>query len=387
MSSNLIKTGINKKITRKNFIEGSICSGCALAFYATTGFSAELFAKSKPSIHPAEYWKALKNNKTKCLLCPNGCIRAPGQDGLCLSRGNRDGKLSSLTYANPCIIALDNIEKTPLYHFQVKGRVFSIATAGCNLHCKFCQNWEYSQAGPDEVRETFYLPPEDVISRAKKHNVETISFFYTDPVVYYEYMKDIARLARKAKMKTVCVTAGYINEKPLRELIPLIDAFVIGLKGFTDKFYREYIGGTLEPVLDTIRILSRDRDKTWMELVNLLIPGINDKPAEIKAMTRWIANEIGKDVPLHFTKFEPAYKMKDTSPTPVRTLEMAYEIGKKSGLEYIYLGNVPGSKAENTYCPKCGKLLIERLHFKTLKNNMRNGRCSCGHELPGKWIK
>ncbi len=365
------------------------CLYCSLGFTALSYDyeTAPLHGADISAVHPADFWRPLPDSRTECLLCPNKCIRDAGKNGLCRSRGNRGGKLYSLTYARPAVIALDYVEKTPLHHFQVKGRVFSIATAGCNMRCRFCQNWQFSQSGPNEVKETFYLPPEEVIKRAKKHDVDTISFFYTDPVVYYEYMMDIAALAKNNHMKTVCVTAGYINEEPLLKLIPKIDAFVIGLKGFTNSFYRKYIGGRLEPVKDTIRILSSRKKETWFEVVNLLIPGINDDSKSLQDMTRWLASRAGKEVPLHFTRFEPAYRMKKHPATPHSSLKKAYTIAKQSGLEHIYIGNLPGVAGQNTVCPRCGRILIERLQFKVIKNIIKDGKCPCGQPVPGRWIQ
>ncbi|MCP4134455.1 MAG: AmmeMemoRadiSam system radical SAM enzyme [bacterium] len=373
------------KISRKDFLQDCLACSMGIALFNTLTPSDKLFAGNKIQLKEAQFWKSLRGEKTKCLLCPNGCVRSPGNNGKCRSRGNRNGTFYSLTYARPCVIALDYIEKSPLYHYQVKGKVFSIATAGCNLGCQYCQNWQYSQVGPDEVEETFHLEPAEVIRRAKKHNVNAINFFYTEPTVYFEYMLDIAALAKKENMKTFCITAGFINPKPLKKLIPYIDAFAVGLKGFNNRFYTKYIKGKMEPVQETLKLLAKNRDKTWFEIVNLLVPGLNDSKRSISAMTRWIKKDIGTDVPIHFTRFEPNYKLKNLPPTPAKTLEQAYAIAKKNGLKYVYLGNLPGHDAGSTYCPKCGTKVIERFNFKVIESKLNNGKCPCGYTLPGHW--
>ncbi len=382
-----LKYLFNKKhLSRKIFIRDCLTCTLGLTSLSMLKLADNLNAKSTDKLHKADYWKSLPGGITKCMLCPNGCELSSGETGLCHARGNYDGTMYSLVYNKPAVIAMDNIEKTPLYHYQLKEKVFSIATAGCNLSCKFCQNWKYSQAGPDEAPKQFYLTPEDVIKKAKKHGVDGINFFYTDPVVYYEYMRDIAKLAKQNNLKTFCITAGYINRKPLEDIIPYIDAFAVGLKGFTNTFYREYIDGELSVIKDTLKILNKHRGKTWYEIVNLIVPGLNDNPKSIKAMTAWIKTNLGKDVPLHFTKFEPYYKLKNLPPTPRKTLVRAHKIAKKTGLNYVYIGNIPGEKAAHTYCPACGNKVIERLNFLVIKNNLKNGRCKCGHKLPGQWI-
>ncbi len=362
------------------------------ACYAALGFTAlplvpaaalKPYAPYRP--RKADYWEHLTGDRVRCLLCPNGCVISPGETGACHGRMNRGGALYSLVYGRPSVLALDTVEKSPLYHFAFSEQALSIATAGCNLSCKYCQNWEVSQYGPDRVDKVFRLEPGEVIARAKKHGVRAVNFFYTEPVVYYEYMRDIARLAKKNDMKTFCITAGFINREPLEEIIPLVDAFVVGLKGFTDDFYRKIIGGRLEPVKQCLEILARHKDETWFEIVSLLVPGHNDNPETVKAMCRWIARDVGREVPLHFTRFEPYYRMKDTPPTPPETLRRAYRYARDAGLRYVYLGNLPGGEGSATVCPRCGKKVIERIDFTVIKNNLKDGTCPCGESIPGRW--
>lgn len=381
-----MKKSLSRRVFCKNCLAGAV--GILSAPLIESG--SEVMAETHVRLKKADYWTALSDNKTKCLLCPNGCVRSPGENGRCRSRGNRDGKYYSLSYGRPCVIALDSIEKSPLYHFQIEGQAFSIATPGCNLGCKYCHNWKYSQKGPLEVEKVFDLEPEEVIRRAKKHGVTTMNYFYTEPTIYYEYMTDIARLARKAGMRNVCVTAGYINEEPLRNLMPLIDAFVVGLKGFTEDYYNDYLNSSVEPVKRTLKILSENRKHAkghapWFEIVYLVVPGLNDKEAELDAMAHWVHDNVGHDVPLHFTRFSPAYQLKELPPTPVGTLDQARNIAMKAGLEYVYEGNVPGSEGAHTYCPACHQKVIERLGFTVIKNDLNKGKCQCGHVLPGNW--
>lgn len=384
---------MKKSLSRRVFCKN--CLAGVVGIVAAPLMDSDLRAEGDIHLKKADYWSALGGKRTKCLLCPNACITSPGENGRCRSRGNRNGTYYSLSYGRPCVIALDDIEKSPLYHFQIEGKAFSIATPGCNLACKYCHNWEYSQKGPLEVAEVFSLEPEEVIRRAKKHGVTTMNYFYTEPTVYYEYMIEIARLARRAGMRNVCVTAGYINEKPLRNLIPLIDAFVVGLKGFTEDYYSEYMNGPLEPVKRTLQILSENKNLSrkkgledkdpWFEIVYLVVPGLNDKESELDTMARWVYKNIGRDVPLHFTRFSPAYQLKNLPPTPVGTLDQARDIAMKAGLEYVYEGNVPGSEGAHTYCPRCHQKVIERLGFTVIKNDLKKGQCQCGHRLPGNW--
>jgi len=374
-------------ISRKTFIKKCLCLGLGGFIFDKAVAHDRMFDNEEgyTKWHVAKHWESLAGSICQCRLCPNECRINPGETGDCHVRENHEGTLYSLVYSRPSVIKLDMIEKSPLYHYQLDEKVFSIATAGCNLSCLFCQNAKLSQNGPEQVK-TFYLTPEQVIKRAKKHNIHSINFFYTEPAIYFEYMLDIARLAKKEGMNTFCVTAGYINPEPLSLLIPYIDAFVVGLKGFDNDFYNKYIGVDLEPIKKTLKMLAMKRDTTWIEIVNLLIPDHNDDRASIQAMCSWTRNELAHDIPLHFTRFEPAYKMKETSPTPISTVESSYKLARESGLHYVYIGNIPGHKGNNTYCPRCNKLLIERVDYTVIKNKLRNGKCTCGYKIAGHWI-
>jgi pyruvate formate lyase activating enzyme len=343
-------------------------------------------AAERTNLKEALYWQPLSGGRTQCLLCPNKCIRGDGAAGMCRARGNRGGKYYSLAYGRPCVIALDEVEKCPLNHFQIQGKAFSIATAGCNLACKYCQNWTFSQAGPDEVPKSYEMTPQEVVAKAVENKAGAVAYFYTEPTVYYEYMFDIARLAHARNLKNVMVTAGYINPEPLKAVLPYIDAVVMGLKGWDEKYYRDYIGGELAPVKETIKILAAAKN-VWWEVVTLIIPTLNDDMDRVAGMAAWLQETAGPERPLHFTRFRPEYKLKQLPMTPAATLTRARETAMKAGLKYVYVGNMPGHEGGNTYCPRCGKLLVERLGFTVLKKEIRGGKCAfCGYQIGGIWL-
>jgi pyruvate formate lyase activating enzyme len=333
-------------------------------------------------LHKAMFYEKLKSNYVRCDLCPNNCVLKEDEVGTCGVRQNIGGELYTLVYNQPVAIHVDPIEKKPLYHFYPGSQILSIATVGCNLRCNFCQNWTISQSRPNETT-AYQATPEQIIALAKEYDCQSIAFTYTEPTIFYEYMLDIAKLAKKEGLKTVMVTCGYINEKPLRELAKYIDAANIDLKGFSDEFYSTYTTGSLQPVLNTIQIAKEE--EMFFEITNLVIPQANDDPIMIRAMCKWIKENIGDEYPLHFSRFFPNYKLTNRPPTPVKTLEMAYEIAVEEGLKYVYIGNV-GNIGEDTYCPKCGKLLIDRSGYSLEKINIKNGKCEfCGEEIFGEF--
>lgn len=328
------------------------------------------------------FYEKLKDNKIQCHLCPRHCMIEEGKRGNCNVRENQKGRLYSLVYAKPCAIAIDPIEKKPLYHFMPGSSVYSIGTAGCNLHCKFCQNWTTSQAAPEEVT-SMTITPKQVIEEAEYQGCHAIAYTYNEPIIFYEYVLDCAKLAKKKGIKNIIVCNGFINPEPLEEWCKYIDAANIDLKAFTDKFYKEVTGAWIKPVLESLKTIKKQG--VWLEITNLIIPTLNDKPAEIKKMCKWIKENIGTTTPLHFTAFYPCYKLIDIKPTPKATLIKAKSIADKEGLKYVYIGNVPAEKESNTYCPKCGNLLLERGWFNITQNNIKKGKCSCGHEAEGIW--
>lgn len=332
---------------------------------------------------PAAYYQVLANGNIRCELCPRHCEVMDGDRGECGVRENRRGHYLTLAYGNPCAVHIDPIEKKPLFHVLPGTGSYSLATAGCNLHCKFCQNWEISQARPEETYN-FDLNPAAIVEAAQRTGCPTIAHTYVEPMIFYEYMRDIARLSRGAGIINVCHTAAYINPEPLTALCPLLGAACVDLKGFSETFYRELVGATLAPVLEALKILRRQG--VHVEIVNLVIPQYNDDPKELAAMCAWIREELGPLTPVHFSRFYPLYKMKQHYPTPVSTLEKAREIAHQQGLRYVYLGNVPQHPAENTYCHNCQQLIIARRGYQIVAMKLRDGRCpSCGTVIPGIW--
>ena len=319
----------------------------------------------------------------QCTLCPKGCRLKEKQRGDCRVRENRGGKLVSLVYGKPCAVHVDPIEKKPLFHVLPGSRSFSIATAGCNLHCKFCQNWEISQKSPEETRN-IDMPPEAVVGFAQRENCSTIAYTYSESIVFYEYVIDTSKLARQKNIRNVLVTAGYINKDPLRELCSVADAANVDLKSFEDSYYRKVCSGTLKPVLDGLCIMKEEG--VFVEITNLIVPTLNDDMDQIKKMCVWIKRNLGEDTPVHFSRFYPVYRLRNLPLTPVETLQEARETAMSAGLRYVYIGNVPGSSGENTVCPGCKKTVIERKGYMVLQMAVENGTCRyCGHAISGIW--
>jgi len=342
------------------------------------------FCSTMFSLKEAMFYIKLENNKVQCKLCPRECVIALGKRGFCRVRENQNGKLYSLVYGMPCSVDIGPIEKAPLYHFYPGHKRLCLATVSCNLRCKYCHNWHISQIAPEELKQTYQLSPQEVINLAKKYGLGSISFTYTEPTVFYEYIYDISKLAKEQGIKTSIVSNGFINPEPLKKLIKVLDAVKIDLKGFSEKFYQQICSAELKPVLRTLEILKQENK--YFEIVNLIIPTLNDSEDEIREMCRWIKEKLGDEVPIHFTRFSPAYKLIHLPPTPIKKLEKAHEVAKEVGLKYVYIGNVPGHKYNSTYCPKCKKLLIERCHFEVRKNEVVKGKCKyCGKEIVGIW--
>ncbi|HOK04241.1 MAG TPA: AmmeMemoRadiSam system radical SAM enzyme [Victivallales bacterium] len=319
----------------------------------------------------------------KCSLCPKECELDNGESGDCRIRINIDGKLTATTFGFPSAVHTDPIEKKPLYHFLPGTKAFSIGTVGCNLHCLNCQNWEISQCNPEDS-SAYALPPESVVESALKYKVPSIAYTYSEPVVSYEYTFETAKIAKEKGLKNLLITAGYINKKPLKELLPFIDAANINLKAMSNDFYRKICGATLRPVLDAI-VCTAESD-TILEVTNLIIPGLNDKDNQIRELVKWVKSNLGTEIPLHFLKFFPQYKMKNLPHTPQKLLEKAYDIAKDEGLAFVYIGNLVSEKGQNTLCPCCGRLLVTRAVFSTEKNDITNSKCpSCGKKIYGLW--
>lgn len=334
-------------------------------------------------LREASFYFKSGDQQVHCGLCPRRCVISEGKRGFCGVRENRKGTLYSLVYGKPCSLHIDPIEKKPLFHVMPGSQAFSLATVGCNLRCKFCQNWQISQASPEDV-VALSLTASEVIQKVKESGTFVIAYTYTEPTVFYEYMYDTAKLARAAGIKNVMHSAGFINEEPLRELCPYLDAANIDLKGFNNRFYSEMSLGNVDDVLRALKILKSEG--VWIEITNLILPGLNDDPVEIRKMCVWIRDNLGSNTPVHFTRFTPHYKLMVLSPTPFKTLQMARKIAQEVGLKYVYLGNISHTDAENTYCPECGKLLIERSGYVVTANHMVQGKCKfCGGQIDGIW--
>jgi pyruvate formate lyase activating enzyme len=338
---------------------------------------------AKTGLKEALFYKQLDDKMVQCFLCPRNCIIKNLTRGFCKVRENLNGVLYTLVYAKPVALHVDPIEKKPLFHFLPQTTAFSIATAGCNLRCKFCQNWEISQSLP-EALDYVYLQPQDVVTKAKEAGSPTIAYTYSEPAIFYEYMLDTAKAAKAAGLKNVMHSSGYINEEPLRGLCKYLDAANIDLKGFSEEYYADMSTGALAPVLKALKILKEEG--VYVEITNLVVSGYNDTPEMLTQMCVWIKDNLGPDTPVHFSRFFPMYKLLSLNPTPVETLEKARNIALECGLKYVYIGNVAGNPAENTYCPKCKKVLIERKGYAILENNVENGKCKfCGEKINGVW--
>ena len=322
-------------------------------------------------------------NRVKCLLCPRECELKEGERGNCLSRMNISGKLQTLVYGKPCAVHVDPIEKKPLFHYLPGSKSFSIATAGCNLHCMYCQNWEISQREPENTRN-LNLSPEEVVRQALDTNSRTIAYTYSEPVIFFEYAKDTAKLAHKNGLSNVWVTALYINPKPLKEAVGFVDAANVDLKGITDKFYKTVPKGTLKPVLDGIKTMKKEG--VWVELTNLVVPTYNDTREDVSKLCDWVVDNLGVEVPMHFSRFWPMFQLKNLPPTPEEVLINARRIAMSKGIHYVYIGNVPGHEGNNTYCPVCKNIVIKRRGYMILEYNIVGGRCKfCNHVIPGRW--
>ncbi len=322
----------------------------------------------------------LPDNKVRCNVCAHRCTIAEGKLGICRTRQNKNGKLYTLIYNTVSSEADDPIEKKPLYHFLPGTKSYSLGTIGCNFRCEHCQNWNISQVTLEEAW-TKEITPEDAVKRALATGCKSISWTYNEPAIWHEYTYDSAVLAKKAGLKTIYVTNGYITPEALRRIAPYLDAFRVDIKSFSNDFYRKICGARLAPVLESTK-LAKELGM-HVETITLIIPTKNDSQEEITQIVRWVRDNLGADTPMHFTRFHPMYKMDDLNATPLTTLEMAYDIAKKEGMRFVYTGNVPGHKYENTYCPKCNTLLIDRAGFRVSAMKIKDGKCpECGEGVP-----
>jgi pyruvate formate lyase activating enzyme len=372
---------------RRDFLKtGTLAAFAAMLPKALLGIDSDKdqFPEDQQKyIIEARYYEKLPHRKIRCKLCPRECVIDDRERGYCGVRENRDGSYYSLVYSRPCALHADPIEKKPLFHFHPGSLAFSIATAGCNVNCKFCQNWQISQVRPEEVRAV-YLTPEKTAKSALKSDCLSIAYTYSEPTIFYEYMYDTAMAARKMGIKNVVVTAGYMAKEPLIELCKCVDAIKVDLKSFSESYYKDIVNGELKPVLDSLVTIRKQN--TWTEIVYLVVPTLNDSEQEFIDLCRWIRAYLGIDVPIHFTRFHPQYLLKNLPPTPLKTLELAKSIADSEGLQYAYIGNVPGHKAEHTYCPSCKKIVIERSGYYIKSNHIYNNKCKfCQTRIAGIW--
>ena len=327
----------------------------------------------------AKYYNKLEKGVVECTLCPRNCKIDKGKIGYCNVRQNVDGKLISLVYGKVAAMYIDPIEKKPLFHFYPGEKVFSFGTVGCNLRCKFCQNWEISH--PEKIEGEDFSPKE-IVDLAIKNGCKIIAATYNEPTIFFEFMVDVFTLAKKKGLKTVVVSNGFINQGPLKEVIKITDAFNIDLKSFENKFYTTLTTTWIKPVLEIIKTINLS--KSHLEITNLIIPTKNDDEENIREMCSWVVENVGLDVPLHFSAFFPMFKLNDVPPTTKEQLDNAYNIAKSFGINYIYEGNLPGE--ENTYCPKCGEVIIERKRYRIIKNKIKKDKCPyCSFDIVGRF--
>ena len=372
-------------MNRRKFIENCcLLSGASFLPH----FNNQMLAAMAPDKNPehsyeAKWYEKIPHKRVKCTLCPRECVVDDRERGYCGVRENWEGIYYTLVHSKPCTYHNDPIEKKPLYHFLPGTNAFSIATVGCNVDCQFCQNWQISQIRPEQA-DNLDLTPAKIADMAKRSGSPTIAYTYTEPVVFAEYVYDCAVAAHAAGIKSVMISNGYIQEQPMRDLAGVLDAVKIDLKAFTQKYYRDIVMGELKPVLDTLVLLKKL--DIWTEIVYLVVPTLNDGDKEFRELSKWVMTDLGKDVPIHFTRYHPQYKLQNLPPTPVKTLERAREIALSEGIRFVYVGNVPTHPGEHTYCPGCHELIIKRRGFWILENKIESGKCpQCGTHIPGVW--
>ena len=363
--------------SRRRFLGGS-------AALAATALAGPSFARQdRLDGHPARHWTALEEGRVACGLCPWECVVEEGARGRCQVRENRDGQYVSLVYGRMAAMHRDPIEKKPFYHFLPGSQAFSLATAGCNLDCSFCQNWTIARRRPEELPSVM-LRPEEVAEQARQLGAPVIAYTYNEPTVQHEFIVDATEKAKAAGLHTVIVSNGFINPGPLKDLCRLVSAYKVDLKSIREDYYRQVVHGKLRPVLDTLVTLKSEG--VWTEVVVLVVPTLNDSPQEAQELAAWVVKELGPDVPLHFSRFTPQYRLAHLPPTPVKTLERFRQTALDAGLRYVYLGNVPGHQGADTHCPSCGKRLVGRLGYRITEMHLEEGKCAfCGAAVAGFW--
>ncbi len=368
------------EVDRRSFLKKTaLCflySGVSLNLLPSISYSKEIEKK-------ALFFRKQENHLVQCELCFRQCVIPEGKRGFCRVRENQRGELRSLVYGRPGGLQIDPIELEPMYHMVPGHKNLCVYTASCNFRCKHCHNWTISQSFPEQVKAIQYSPTE-IVEEALRQGCQSISHSINEPTVFYELMYDAVQLAKKKGLLTLCHTNGGMAKSPMLELLKFMDGVTVDLKAFNQKFYQEISEAKLEPVLETLKTIKAA--KKHLEIVNLIIPTLNDDMSDIKKMCEWIEENLGRDTPLHFTRFSPSYKMTHLPRTPIKTLEEARKIANGMGIKYVYVGNVVGHPANSTYCPKCGRKLIERTHFIVLRNQVKDGKCPfCTENIPGIW--
>jgi pyruvate formate lyase activating enzyme len=358
------------------FSAGMICFPCESVLSGMTSGNETIY--KRVAMYQEETARGIM-----CRICPNECVLKEGELSKCNNRRVHNSKLYTMAFGNPCSVNIDPVEKKPFYHFLPGSRAYSIATAGCNLVCLNCQNWTISQTSPDKTRN-YDLMPDKVVEECIKNSCNSIAYTYSEPITFYEYVYETATIARKAGIKNLVKSNGYINAEPLKKLCSVIDAANIDLKAFTESTYLKLTGGKLQPVLDTLKVY-KDMG-IWLEITNLVIPGWTDNLDEITRMCRWLSDNGFKNTPIHFSRFYPLHKLEQLPPTPVDILNSAAKIASAEGLKYVYTGNVPGNEISDTKCPSCNSTLVEREGYRIASNVITNGKCGkCGHKVDGVW--
>lgn len=358
-------------------------AGAAVAAHGLGTAEPPRPASPGQTAHEAQFYETLADKSVRCGLCPRHCVVPDGRRGYCRVRENRGGRYVTLVYGRSCAANVDPIEKKPLFHVYPGSKAFSIATVGCNIHCKFCQNWDISQANPEDVPVP-YRGPADIAAAAGSAGARTIAYTYSEPTIFYEYLADCARAGRERGIESVVVTNGFMAEAPQAKLLPLLKAVKVDLKAFTQSFYGDVCEGFLDPVLASLKRLAASG--VWLEIVCLLIPTLNDSADETKRMSAWIVKELGPNVPVHFTRYHPMYRIKNLPPTPSETLLKARAIAMAEGCRFAYSGNVPGLEGQDTICPSCKKPVVRRYGYQILENTIKDGACgACGAVIPGVW--
>lgn len=373
--------------TRRDVLKAGFYGACAVCVgkgiflpdSAHAGHPRKGFINPRPS----PWFSRLTDLNIQCTLCPTQCRLKPGERGVCRVRENRGGKGYTLAYGNPVIVQLDPVERKPFFHVTPGKRALSVSTAGCPLNCRFCEVWDMALVDPEEVH-AYDLPPEKIVGHALSVGAKAISYAFGEPVVFYEYMSDTAVMAKQEGLLNLMHTSGYISQKPLKALVDKLDAVNVDFKGYDQEFYRRLVGGDLQPVKDAVRMLKQAG--VHLEITNLVIPTANDGMDEVKKMCEWIIEELGPDVPIHFARFYPLYKLTNLPPTPVATLDRVRKTAMKAGLRYVYIARVTGHEGENTFCHECGKIIIERMGFMIEALRLESGRCSyCSAPVSGIW--